>query len=512
MNRKKAWLTLIITCAIAWGSLATMLAVGWVPKLGLDLQGGFAVTLVAPEGTDPSTLETAADIMRLRIENLGGVQEPEVAVVGDRAIVVQLPGVDDRERALQAVGTTGQLSFRPVIDQFLESPALADPDQSSPDGDPDSDPILQPLNPTGELGVSEVDDIELRSLLFERDTPFIYEVGGVTVEFQTAPSITFPTGADITDASAQFSSSGIGGQWVVVPEFTAEGGEKFRDSTAYLSTYPSGDPRRQMAIVVDGDVFSAPSIAADVSPGEGLDPNSVVITVGGGENAQEEAESLAALLRYGALPTVFERERVESVSASLGSDSLRAGLIAGMVGLALVAIYMLIYYRSLGIIAIVGLSVFGSFLVGAIILLGELNGTTLTLAGVTGVVVSIGITSDSYIVYFERTKEEFRHGRGLRPAIAHAFESAFSTILKGDTVTLLAAVLLYMLAIGQVKGFALTLGLATVIDVMVAYFFTRPATYLMGRGPLGDAGRFSIRGAMGIPTSDEQVELEEVAT
>lgn len=498
MTPRKAWITLLITVGLAWGSLAGMLALGWAPKLGLDLQGGFAVTLVAPEGTDTATLETAADIMRLRIENLGGVQEPEVAVVGERAIVVQLPGVDDRERALQAVGTTGQLSFRPVLGQYAESPMSTDPDLVMPDGDPDANPVLDPLNETDPAtGITIEDVIDDRSILAERDTPFVYEVGGVTVEFQDGTIVEFPTGSDITDASAQFSSTGVGGQWVVVPEFTSEGGEKFRQATAYLSTYPPGDPRRQMAIVVDGDVFSAPTIAADVSPGEGLDPDAVIITVGGGENAQQEAEALAALLRYGALPTTFERERVESVSASLGEDSLRAGLAAGLFGLVMVAAYMLVYYRALGIVSVVGLTVFGSYLVGAIILLGEVNGTTLTLAGVTGVVVSIGITSDSYIVYFERTKEEFRHGRGLRAAVAHAFESAFSTILKGDTVTLLAAVLLYALAIGQVKGFALTLGIATVVDVFVAYFYTRPATFLLSRGPLGDGGALTVRGAMG---------------
>lgn len=513
MSRRKAWITLIITCALAWGSLATMLAVGWAPKLGLDLQGGFAVTLVAPEDTDAATLETAAEIMRLRIENIGGVQEPEVAVVGERAIVVQLPGVEDRERALQAVGTTGQLSFRPVLAEYIESPVLTDPASTFPDGDPTVDPILQPLNDVDlASGISIEDDINFRSYLDERDGPLVYEVGGVDVVFQDGTVVSFPTGSDISDASAQFSSQGIGGQWVVVPEFTDTGGAKFRESTAYLSLYPPGDPRRSMAIVVDGDVFSAPQIAADVPAGEGLDPEQVIITVGGGENAQQEAEALAALLRYGALPTTFERERVESVSASLGEDSLRAGLIAGLVGLALVAIYMLIYYRSLGVISVVGLTVFGSYLVGAIILLGEINGTTLTLAGVTGVVVSIGITSDSYIVYFERTKEEFRHGRALRPAISHAFESAFSTILKGDTVTFLAAILLYALAVGQVKGFALTLGLATVIDVAVAYFYTRPATYLMGRGPLGDGGAFSVRGAMGGGRQEPSEELEEVSS
>jgi preprotein translocase subunit SecD len=513
VNRKKAWITLIVTIAIAWGSLAAMLAIGWAPKLGLDLQGGFAITLVAPAGTDAATLETAADIMRRRVENLGGVQEPEVAVVGDRAIVVQLPGVDDRERALEAVGTTGELSFRPVLGEFPASPALLDPALVIPEGDDTVDPNLQPLNELDpSTGISIIDEIVQRSYLETEDGPIVYEVGGIPVEFTNGTSIDFPTGADITDARTQFTSQGLGGQWVVVPEFTDDGGEKFRASTAYLASFPVGDPRRQLAIVVDGVVTSAPAVAADVSPSEGLDPNAVIITVGGGETAEQDAADLAAILRYGALPTTFERERVESVSATLGADSLQAGLLAGLAGLLLVAAYMLFYYRSLGIISIVGLTVFGSFLVGIIILLGQTQGTTLTLAGVTGVIVSIGITLDSYIVYFERTKEEYRQGRALRPSITHAFQGAFRTIMTGDTVTFLAAILLFMLAVGQVKGFALTLGLATVIDVFVAYFFTRPAAYLLARGPLGEGGTFSIEGAMGKGDRAELVEEVEVAS
>lgn len=513
MNRKKAWITLIVTVAIAWGSLAAMLGVGWVPKLGLDLQGGFAITLVAPEGTDPATLEAAADIMRRRVENLGGVQEPEVAVVGDRAIVVQLPGVDDRERALEAVGTTGELSFRPVLGEFSASPALIDPTVARPEGDTSTDPLLEPLNEVGPTtGISMVDDIALRSYLEDDDRPIVYEVGGIPVRLQSGEIVEFPTGADIVDARAQFTSSGLSGEWVVVPVFTDEGGEKFRESTAYLANYPVGDPRRQLAIVVDGVVSSAPAVAPEISPSEGLDPDAVIITVGSGENAERDARDLAAILRYGALPTTFERERVESVSATLGADSLKAGLLAGLAGLFLVAAYVLLYYRSLGVITVVGLTVFGSFLVGTIILLGQTQGTTLTLAGVTGVIVSIGITLDSYIVYFERIKEEYRQGRALRPSVSHAFKGAYRTILTGDTVTFLAAILLFMLAVGQVKGFALTLGIATVVDVTVAYFFTRPATYLMARGPLSDRGIFSIERAMGEGDRTEVAERAEVTS
>lgn len=498
MTRTKAWVTLIITVMMAWGSIAAMLIADWEPRLGLDLQGGFAVTLVAPEGTDPATLETAVEIMRRRIEDLGGVQEPQISIVGDRAIVVQLPGVADRERALEAVGTTGELSFRPVLGEFAASPALLDLAATQPGGDRTTDPILQPINEVDpETGISIDDVIEQRSFVEHDDLRFIHEVGGVSVEFQDGSIIDFPTGADVVDATVRFSTTAFGGQWVVVPEFTEEGGEKFREATAHLASFPVGDPRRQLAIVVDGIISSAPAVAPEVSPIEGLDPNAVIITVGMGDYAQQDAEDLASILRYGALPTTFEREHLQAVSATLGADSLKAGLLAGLAGLLLVAVYMLFYYRSLGIIAILGLTVFGSYLVGIIILLGEFQGTTLTLAGVAGVIVSIGITFDSYIVYFERIKEQTRAGRDLRPAVNHAFKAAFKTNLTGNSVTFLVAVLLFMLAVGPVRGFALILGLATVIDVLVAYFYMRPAAYLMARGRLGDGGRFSLSGAVG---------------
>mgnify|MGYP000219919802 CR=1 FL=1 len=210
-----------------------------------------------------------------------------------------------------------------------------------------------------------------------------------------------------------------------------------------------------------------------------------------------EAEDLATVLRYGALPTTFVRESEGSISASLGSDSLRAGLYAGAIGLALVAIALVLYYRALGMIAVIGLTVFGSLVMTVIILLSEFQGTTLTLAGVTGIIVSIGITADSYIVFFERIKEEHRRGRALRPAVDYGFKRAFRTIVTADTVTLAGSVLLWLLAIGPVKGFALTLGIATVVDIIVAYYYTRPAAQLLVRSKLGEGGIFSVRGAMG---------------
>jgi len=485
VSRRKALVTLLLTLAIAWGSVAAVLAVGWRPKLGLDLQGGFSVVLVAPEGTDQATLEQAVSIMRRRIEGLGSVQEPEITVQGDRAILVQLPGVEDRDRALQAVGTTGQLSMRPVLAIFPLSPAINDPDGE------------HPASVDPELGITVDDDVNTEAYLLDPLTGAVYWVGPA-----------FLTGVDIRGGEAQFTAGQTGfGAWVVVPSFSSEGGEKFREATAALALQPVGSPTRQLAIVVDGEVTSAPAVAEEVGP-EGLDPSAVVITIGAGSDQEAESDDLAAILRYGALPTTFERERVESISASLGEDSLRAGLIAGLGGLLLVGFYLLLYYRALGLVTIVGLTVFGSFLVTVMILLGRFQGTTLTLAGVAGIIVSIGITSDSYIVYYERIKEENRRGRPLRAAIDHAFHGAYRTILTGDTVTFLGAVLLWFLAIGSVKAFALTLGLATVIDVFVAYFYTRPAVSLMGRTRLGDGGWFSIRGAMGRGKDEVAAETE----
>lgn len=514
MNRTKLLVTLLLTLAIAWGSLGVALAIGATPKLGLDLQGGFSLLLTAPDGTDGEVLDKAVDIMRRRIEELGSVQEPEISVQGDNSIQVQLPGVQDRERALEAVGTTGVLSFRPVLASNVISPAFLDgtlelPEELQP---PDSTTVApeesttvppegttttvapttttsapQPIpdNIDPDLGITLEDQVDAEAYLLGDDGLF-YLVGPA-----------FLVGDDVEGATAGFAPGFSQGGWVVDPDFSPDGGVAFEAATAELSLFPSGDPRRQMAIVVDGRVISAPQIAADVIPGEGLDADQVFITIGAGENPETEAQDLATILRYGALPTEFERERVESVSASLGSDSLQAGLIAGIGGLALVALALLIYYRALGLIAVVGLTVFGSLLMLGITLLSEFQGTTLTLAGVTGIIVSVGITADSYIVFFERVKEEYRRGRPVRAAVDQGYRRAFRTILTADTVTFLGAILLWALAIGSVKGFAITLGIATIVDVVVSYFYTRPAAMLLVRSPLGVGGGFTIEGAMG---------------
>ncbi len=542
MSRGRAFLLTLIALLVAWGGLVAVLVTGTEPVLGLDLQGGFSVVLSAPEGTDEEVLEKAKDIMERRIASLGSVQEPEIAVKGGRSIEIQLPGVTDRERALNAVGTTGQLSFRQVFDvgsvpgvspfaeDALTSAAAeraAEQATTTTIGDEQAtttttgeegtatttegttttttlaDPLADVVFPPGvdpETGLTIVDDPTQEAWLLEESTGLIYHVGPALV-----------LGADITGAQAGFQGGGSTGSfvqgWVVDPDFTSEGAQRFEDATKVLAGFPVGDPRRRFAIVLDGTVVSAPQVAAEVTPTEGLSAQAVQITIGSGTaDPQREAEDLATVLRYGALPTTFQRDRVEQVSATLGADSLNAGLVAGIGGLILVALAMLAYYRALGLVAVVGLTVFGSILLVAFSLLGELQGRTLTLAGVAGIIVSIGITSDSYIVYFERIKEEVRNGRALRSSVDHAFPRAFRTILTADAVSFAMAVLLFTLAIGAVEGFALALGIATVTDVLVAYFFTRPATALLVRTRMGEGGRFTVRGAVGHPSGGAATE------
>jgi preprotein translocase subunit SecD len=590
VSRRSAILTLTITLAVVYGSLILTQISGTTPLLGLDLQGGFSVVLNAPEGTETDVLETAVQIMRRRIEALGNVQEPEIAVVGARSIEVQLPGVTDRERALQAVGTTGRLEFRPVRDispipgvsPLFFQPAPDDtpptttttlpggtsttaPDPSQPvanwapaaagptttttpsttttaagpttttttpttttttDGVTTTttpgattttiDPTAHIVLPEGVTWCDEVDqpgcvdratgltpnpDPDLDAFLLARP-----EDGEIAYHLAPARLL----GSDLEGAQAQFQQQGgspVGGgglgEWVVVLDFNSAGASRFTEVTKELAAFPLGDPRRQFGIVLDGIVQSAPQIAAGVDPNVGIAGDSAVITLGSGGNQQREASSLSVVLRYGSLPVAFEQATVQSVSATLGADSLDAGLLAGFIGLALVAAVMILYYRVLGIINVIGLTVFGSLVLVVFSLLGSLQGVTLTLAGIAGLIVSVGITADSYIVYFERIKEEVHRGRSLRSAIDHAFTRAFRTILTADTVSFAAAVLLFFLAIGSVKGFALALGIATVCDVLVAVFFTRPAVALLSGTPLlGEGGRMSIRGAVGVPPEE----------
>ena len=445
---------LVLILAFAWGGLATALSLGYLPALGLDLQGGISVILSAPPDTPAEQLEQAVEVMRNRIE-ASGVAEPEISIQGDNAVLVQLPGVTDTEAALQIIGTTGQLSFRPV----LEVAPLGDTEVATDDAPGDDNWLPGPGGLAYHVGPSDL-------------------IGTHVEEAVAAP----------TQGSAQ---------WGVNLAFDDPGAEMFAQLTADAAAFPLGDPRREIAIVLDADVINAPPVAADVSPDLGIAGGQAVITLGTGEEAQAEAEDLAVVLRYGALPVELERQSLQQVSATLGEEALRTGVVAGLAGLAIVALLLIVYYRALGLVAVLGLTVFGSLLLLVFSLLGNGIGLTLTLAGVTGIIVAIGITADSYIVFFERLKEQVRLGVDPEEAAETAFKKAFRTILTADFVSLTGAFLLWVLAIGPVKGFAISLGIATVIDVIVARWYTANAVRSLARSGFGRSGFLSIPAAAG---------------
>ena len=498
---------LLVVLAVAWGGVAAALAFGITPVLGLDLKGGTSVTLRAPDGTDPDVLQKAVEVMQRRIESFGSVQEPEIQVSGENSVIVQLPGVTDRDRALTAIGQTGELSFRPVFeanpfvsplllpdltDDLANTTTTTTPGETTTTTAPTTTTTTTlPPGVDPETGLTIEDDPTQEAWLAQ----YADDELGIVAYYTVGPSQL--SGADLDNALAQFSP--VDGRWAVSLDLSSEGADKFQELTKVAASFPLNDPRRQIAIVLDGEVVSAPEVNIDVSPDVGISGGSALITMGGGTSQQQEAQDLAVVLRYGSLPVAFERDQVQNVSATLGADSLNAGLVAGAGGLILVALAVVLYYRSLGLVTVVGLSVFGSLLLVIIGLLSRYIGTTLTLAGVTGIIVSIGITADSYIVFYERIKEEIRANRSVNAAVEEGFARAFRTILTADTVSILAAALLWLLAVGPVKGFALTLGIATFLDIVVAYYFTKNAVWIMARTRLGTGGWFSIEGAGGRP-------------
>jgi len=274
------------------------------------------------------------------------------------------------------------------------------------------------------------------------------------------------TGRAVRTASAIAPTTGAG--WQVEVQFTSEGSDQFDDLARRFFN-------QQVAIVLDGVVKSAPQITEQEFGGR------AVITGGASGFSEREAKNLALVLRYGALPITLEQQTVQRVSASLGRDSLTAGLIAGLVGLGLVLLYLIFYYRALGVVVVLGLAVSGMLLWSVISFLGETSGLALSLAGVTGIVVSIGVTVDSYVVFFERLKDEIRSGKTIRSSVDRGFSRAYRTILAANTSSLIGAGLLYWLTVGPVRGFAFFLGLSALLDLFVSYFFTRPIVGILGR-------------------------------
>lgn len=475
-GRRKIYL--VLSLLVAFGSLAAVLITHTTPRLGLDLEGGTSVILTAEgENVREDVLQQTVEIIRRRIDALG-VAEPEVSVAGSQNVLIQLPGVENERQALELIGTTAQLTFRQVrrmIPPGANKKRVPEvTDETGPQVDDKT--VVFPSGQSGEDGV-------------------LYELRPATL-----------TGEVIDQAEAV--SEPTTGQWSVSISMNDRGSEQWASFTSRLACLrDEGEQiRSQVAIVLDGVVESAAGMRSPaeaggqggVECGTGITGGDTQIDVGD----QAEAKDLALVLRTGALPLTLRQSEVSKVSPTLGRESLDAGLTAGLIGLGLVMLYTMLYYRALGLVVWLGLAVFSATIYSIMSLLGESAGLSLSLAGVAGIIVSIGITTDSYIVAFERLKDEAHTGKSLRAAVDRGLTRAFRTILIADFVTAAAAVILFFLAVGPVRGFALTLGLATLTDVLVAYFFTRSAVTLLARTRLFSEGRFiGMRSALGVQSS-----------
>jgi preprotein translocase subunit SecD len=557
---RRNYLTPLITIVVlAIAAISTTLAVGNKPTLGLDLQGGASVVLQAKGVYKSEAIDKAKEIIRSRVDGLG-VAEPEIARQGD-AIIISLPGVSDQDKALALVGKTAELRFRPVLRTMQADETIPQIDfsklttntQTSVVGDPAASTTVAPdasttttettiagslgkaasprqtettttvagaaAGPTTVAGAAavpttvagatttalsipttiilstkpEADLADQTVILPQKDAS-----GKVVARFELGPA--FMTGASLKDATSAFSDTG---GWSV--RLSVKGGAEGIDAWNAAAkkcfdgdaTCPgSGTSPGRLAIVLDSVVQSAPQIQPDAkSTGSGFSPFTADQISISGNFKQKEADQLSLVLRYGALPVLLEPQAVQTVSATLGKDSLRAGVVAGLVGIGLVLLLMLFYYRLLAIVVVFGLAVSASILWSII----GWQHAVMTLAGATGIIVSIGVTVDSYVVFFERLKDEVRSGKTLRSSTTKGFSSAWKTIVAADTVSLIAAAILYWLTVGSVRGFAYYLGLSTLIDLVVAYFFTRNAVRLLANSKF-----FARRNVLGV-TSGEAV-------
>ncbi|MCZ3387096.1 MAG: protein translocase subunit SecD, partial [Actinomycetia bacterium] len=284
-------------------------------------------------------------------------------------------------------------------------------------------------------------------------------------------------GSEVESAQATLGQNTAG--WIVSLDFNGDGTKSFGEITAQMAAQTPDSPGNRFAIVLDGIVVSAPGVNEAIPGGQAQ------IT---GQFTQDEAQDLANVLKFGALPLTFEIAERNTISPTLGTDQLRAGLIAGALGLALVVIYLLLYYRALALVAVFSLVLAGLLVYAAVVILGDTLNFALTLAGVAGLIVAIGITADSFIVYFERIRDEVRDGRSLRTALESGWVRARRTIIAADFISLIAAVVLWVLSVGGVRGFAFTLGLTTVIDLLVVFLFTKPVVSLLARTKFFNSG------------------------
>jgi preprotein translocase subunit SecD len=487
-----------------------------------------------------TNMDTAVDIMNRRVNGLG-VSEAEVQTQGDRNIIVNIPKGTNSKQAREQVGTTAKLYFRPVLATEVSggaAPASPSPAaSSSASGTPSDKASGKASDQTGDKATSGSSSPSATATQQGRavtgglkadatpatsgsasaspnasssaSPPASSATDDATAQLQaqyaaldctkeadratagkgvksSQPTVACGQnsqkqwqkyilgpaavdGTDVKKAQAVFNTQNASG-WTVTMEFTSKGAKKFADITGKLAQNQS--PQNQFAIVLDGDVVSDPYVSQALTGG------SAEIS---GSFGQEEAQSLANMLSYGALPLTFKEDSVTTVTAALGGDQLHAGLVAGAIGLALVVLYLVVYYRGLSLIAVASLLVSATLTYVLMALLGPAIGFALNLPAVCGAIVAIGITADSFIVFFERIRDGIREGRSLRPAVERGWPRARRTILVSDFVSFLAAAVLFIVSVGKVQGFAFTLGLTTVLDVVVVFLFTKPLMTILAR-------------------------------
>jgi len=462
------------TLAILTGAFVLLIAAVFIQgatavRLGLDLRGGTSVTLQPRIGAGETgkvtseAIDQAVSIIRQRVNSLG-VAESEVASQGsgtNRQIVISVPGESGR-RVIELVGQTAELRFRQVLAETSGVPTTATDAAATPPAgiSPELNALYAALDctiPENRQGTGS--DVATDVILAcSTDGGAKYILAGAEV-----------LGRQVSKATAAVDTT-TGGNWFVTLTFNGEGTKAFGDQTARVVSLTA--PQNQVAIVLDGLVVSAPRI------NEAIRGGSAQIT---GNFTQVEAQDLANVLKYGSLPLAFDRGEVQQVSPTLGADQLSAGLLAGGLGLGLVLLYSVLYYRGLGLVTVGSLTVAAGMIYLLVLLLGEWIGFTLTLAGIAGIIVAIGITADSFIVYFERIRDELREGKSLRSAVETGWVRARRTIVVADSVSIIAAVLLYFLAVGGVRGFAFTLGLTTLVDLLVIFAFTKPMMTILSK-------------------------------
>jgi preprotein translocase subunit SecD len=515
-QRRNLLFSVFAVVIISLGSFAAVFSAKWTPRLGLDLAGGLSVVYQTSKTVSQSELQETVSILNNRVNGLG-VSGAQVSTVGNNEISVSIPGVKDAATLLNEIGNTAQLYFRPVLCETYPlslTPAtkatktakakpaekaisgngklpacgasyattaanLAVTPNSSVQGYTSANPSPDPTFISYTSTSTDVANYPHRSVLLP-SLPATGKPLSSTLRYVLGPEQM--TGTSIGSAVAQQNQTG---QWEVNYSLKGSAGSTLWDKVAQANFH------ELLGVELDGVVQSAPLIQPTQGTFTSFDGQG---TISGGNMTEADAKSLAQAMQFGSLPVRLKELTTQTVSPTLGKSALRAGLGAGIAGLVLVLLYVLLYYRALGAVVISGLGLTALALWAIISALGHTSfSPSFDLAGITGLIVSIGITVDSYIVYFERLKDETRAGRSIRTSVDRGFKSAWRTVWAADFVSLLAAVVLYVVAVGDVKGFAFFLGLSTIMDMLVTWFYTRPLVIVLGRSDrLQGGGRFGI--------------------